>query len=173
VILRPRSHADLEACQRLALAVRATDGYPPFLPDDDYRAFLASPSALGAWVATDGDAIVGHVALHRHASSAVVALAARETGVAADRLGVVARLLVSPATRRGGTGRRLLDHATDAARERGLVPVLDVLPRFRGAVALYEGAGWVRLGEVTVVLPDGSSIQELVFVAPDGQATTA
>jgi GNAT superfamily N-acetyltransferase len=173
VILRPRSDADLEPCQRLALAVRAADGYPPFLPDDDYRAFLASPSALAAWVATDGDVIVGHVALHRDASPAVVEFAARETGVAADRLGVVARLLVSPTTRRVGMGRRLLEHATDAARQRGLVPVLDVLPRFRGAVALYEGAGWTRLGEVTVALPDGTTIQELVFAAPEGQATIA
>lgn len=49
---------------------------------------------------------------------------------------------------------------------RGLWPVLDVAKGLRGATALYESCGWVRVGEVTVRLPDGRDLEEFVYVAP-------
>jgi hypothetical protein len=54
---------------------------------------------------------------------------------------------------------------------RGLWPVLDVAKGLRGATALYESCGWVRVGEVTVRLPDGRDLEELVDVAPSSVMT--
>jgi hypothetical protein len=43
--------------------VHALDGYPPYLPNDDFAGLLDSPDVLRACVAEVGDEIVGHVAL--------------------------------------------------------------------------------------------------------------
>jgi GNAT superfamily N-acetyltransferase len=96
----------------------------------------------------------------------VVALAISATGVDASELGVVARLLVVPAARRMGGGSLLLGAACAGARDLGLTPILDVVTRFHGAIALYEGAGWTQLGEVSVDLPDGTNVDEFVYLAP-------
>jgi GNAT superfamily N-acetyltransferase len=71
--------------------------------------------------------VLGHVALHEAAADPTLLAAQRATGLAADRLAVVARLLVSPDARRRGLGRRLLLAATAAAHATGLRPVLDVI----------------------------------------------
>jgi GNAT superfamily N-acetyltransferase len=95
-----------------------------------------------------------------------MALAQSRLGIEAARLGVIARLMVAPTARRRGLARALLETVTDAARERGLVPILDVVTRHYGAVALYESVGWRQLGTVDFSLPDGSIIQEFVYAAP-------
>jgi ribosomal protein S18 acetylase RimI-like enzyme len=129
--------------------------------------FLASDDALGAWVAEDDGRILGQVALHRRSARAVMDLATSTLGLPAERLGVVARLVVRPGDRRLGVGRGLLEKATDEATDRGLWPVLDVLSSATAAIALYEGCGWTRAGEVTVTLGSGEvSFEEAVFLAP-------
>jgi GNAT superfamily N-acetyltransferase len=166
ICVRRRLPSDLEDCERIARRVHATDGYPPYLPNDDFVEFLASPDAIGAWVATRDEAIVGHVALHGGSSREVINLAASVMGVEPARLGVVARLLVSPDARRSGIGRLLLEHAVDEASRRGLVSILDVTVEFEAAVALYENSGWQRLGTTEVELADGTRIEEFVYLAP-------
>jgi GNAT superfamily N-acetyltransferase len=84
-----------------------------------------------------------------------MALASEVLGVEVQRLGVVARLLVSPDHRRLGAARTLLEMAAGAGVERQLVPILDVATHFRAAIALYEHCGWIRAGEVEVWLPSG------------------
>jgi hypothetical protein len=42
--------------------------------------------------------------------------------------------------------------------------------RFHTAIALYERSGWTRLGAVVVELPDGTTIEEFVYVAPAPRA---
>jgi GNAT superfamily N-acetyltransferase len=165
VLVRRRQGADLDRCAQLAETVHRVDGYPSFL-QGDLRSFLTGPGAVAGWVAEDGEAIVGHVGLHASSSDAVMALAAEATGWPAQRLGVVARLLVAPSTRRLGAGRSLLAAAATAAAERDLWPILDVVPRFEAARRLYEASGWVCAGRVTVRLPDASTIDELVYIGP-------
>jgi GNAT superfamily N-acetyltransferase len=114
----------------------------------------------------DEGGIVGHVALHRTSSAPVMALAEAATGRPAAELAVVARLLVAPAARRRGIGRALLGTAAAGAVDGGRVPMLDVVPQFTSAVALYEACGWRRVGRVVVALPDGTSLDELVYVLP-------
>jgi len=164
--VRTRTEADLNACVQLAVVVHRVDGYPPYLPGD-LRSFVASPGVIEAWVAERNGEIVGHVALHGRSSDAVMALAAGVTGRPPDRIGVVARLFVAPAAREDGVGGLLLGTAASAAVELGLWPILDVAAQFDAAISLYEKCGWRCAGRVTVHFGDATSLDEVVYVAPD------
>jgi GNAT superfamily N-acetyltransferase len=163
--LRARTDADLDACARLVAAVRNVDGYPPYLPDNDYGKLLTQPTPLAAFVATAGGGVVGHVALNPCTGGTTETLACQRLGVEPAHLGIVARLFSAVDRRRQGIGRLLLRAATDASRSRGLIPVLDVWVELHAAVALYESAGWEMLGSVSVVLPSGPHDVH-VLVAP-------
>jgi GNAT superfamily N-acetyltransferase len=156
---------DLAACEVLAQQVHALDGYPVYLPGD-LRSFLASPTAYDAWVAEGDGRVIGHVALHRKSSRAVLALASEATRLPTDRLGVIARLLVSPDHRRRGIGGSLLDVAMRAAQARDLCPILDVVSHHHTAIALYETCGWTKAGSVTVSWDTDVEIEEFVYLAP-------
>ena len=166
MLIRPRTDADVAPCERLARDVHILDGYPVYLPDDDLAAFLVTPGALGAWVAELHGGVAGHVALHPRSSDAVMERASAGVGAPPEGLAVVARLLVGPEFRGQGIGRLLLRAAAQEAEARGLWPVLDVAKDLRSAIAVYESCGWVRVGEVTVRLPDGRDLEEFVYVAP-------
>lgn len=164
--IRPRLSDDLDHLARVAREVHKADGYPRYNPEDDLIGFLEPPESIAAWVAVlDGD-IVGQVSLHSASSTEVMALAVSELGVAVDKLGVVARLMVDPSSRGVGTGRILLETAEQGAVARGLVPILDVIERFVSAIALYERLGWRHLGSVRITMPDLTTINEHVYVAP-------
>jgi len=165
VSLRERTGTDLDACARLVAAVHRLDGYPPYLPDNDFVRLLTEPTPIVAFVATVDDNVIGHVALHPYTGARTEALACERLGVEPARLGVVARLFSSVDRRRAGVGRLLLGAAMVAAQSRGLVPVLDVWVELRPAVALYESTGWKRLGTVSVALPTGPHDVD-VFVGP-------
>lgn len=163
MIVWPRVDEDLDALQRVAAAIQTRDGYPVRRPMD-LRAFMQATDALAAWVALLDDEVVGHVALHRSSLPVVMARAAEVIGHA--RLAVVARLLVAPASRGAGVGRALLDRAADDARARGLHPILDVVADFAPARSLYESAGWVDAGAVTMRFGDDLEVVSHVYVAP-------
>jgi len=164
--IRKRVASDLSELEALARRVHQLDGYPPYMPDDDFLNFVASDEALESWVAVAGEVIAGHIALHQGSSPEVIALATSSLGIQPSQCGVVARLLVAPEARRSGVGRQLLDHAETEARRRNLVPILDVVEHFDPAITLYERAGWTRLGTVVVNLPDGTTAHEHVYAAP-------
>ncbi|MCU1353433.1 MAG: putative GCN5-related N-acetyltransferase, partial [Acidimicrobiales bacterium] len=163
VEVRARTSADLDGCTRLAEEVEQLDDYPG-LPTD-LRSFLVSPDALRVWVAEAHGEIVGHVALHSKSSDPVMALAGEATGRGAEGLGVVARLLVAPTARRSGLGRTLLHTAASEAIRQDRWPILDVVTYLQGAIALYEGCGWRRAGQVTVRF-DVGEIDEFVYIGP-------
>jgi GNAT superfamily N-acetyltransferase len=167
VEIRERTDDDREACVAMALEIHHLDRYPIFLPDDLWS-FLSHPSAIGRWVAESEGHIVGHVALHASSMPGVVAVASEALGLAPDRLGVVARLMVSPSARRLGLGQTLLEWATREALERDLYPVLDVVTDHTAGIALYERAGWTKAGVVTSELSTGQSFEEIVYLSPMG-----
>jgi GNAT superfamily N-acetyltransferase len=169
--VRPRTDQDLEACVELARVVQELDGYPPYFPPDVrgfLRAFLTPPGdILQAWVAEDVGEIVGHVALHRRSTDPVLALASEALQQPVEKLGVVARLFVSPAARHRGVGEMLLDVASGEAVGRGLFPILDVVTQFHDAIRLYERRGWIRAGQITVRFEEeGFSLDEAVYLGP-------
>jgi GNAT superfamily N-acetyltransferase len=166
VVVRPRSNDDLDPCESLARTVHAFDGYPAFIRNDDFRRFIAAPDAVAAWVGERDGEIVGHVAVHPSTIRPAMALASSRLGVVDAQLAVIARLMVDPGERRRGIAHSLLETAVAAARERGFVPILDVVTQYDAAVALYESAGWDRLGTVGFSLPDGTTIEEFVYQAP-------
>jgi GNAT superfamily N-acetyltransferase len=164
--VRPRTDDDLDACIEIAATVHALDGYPPYLPNGDFRSLLTRPRSLAAYVATTDDgSIGGHVALNAARSNRACRLASEVLGCDETRLGVVARLFTSPAARRNGFGRALLETAASAARDRGLVPILDVWVELNSAIAMYEACGWRNLGTIEAELPDGRVLPEYVFVS--------
>jgi GNAT superfamily N-acetyltransferase len=164
--VRARTEADLAACRRLAEAVHTHDGYPVYVPDD-LLSFIAAPDAIAAWVAVEDNDVVGHVVLRPGTFGAVMDLAMKSTGLPAARLGVIARLLVSPNTRRLGIGQSLLHVAAGHAVELGLRPILDVVDRHEAAIKLYESSGWTRAGMVTVTFGPDVVINEFVFIGPE------
>ena len=162
-MVRPRTDDDLDATERLAFAVHDADGYPVHIPAD-MRNFLVAPDEFTAWVAElDGD-VVGHVALHARCSRGSTDVVSSELGLRPGDYGVVARLLVSPAARRRGIGRKLLDAARSDAVSRQLVPVLEVVTWHEAAISMYEAFGWRRVGQATIQIPDRSPLDVFVYV---------
>jgi GNAT superfamily N-acetyltransferase len=163
--VRKRTDADLDACVQLARLVHESDGYPMYLPDD-LRTFITAPDALCALVAEEDGEVVGHVALNPRSSPAVMEMATGALGLPADRLAVVARLLVSPRHRRRGLGRSLLEAAAQQARGRGLWPILDAVTLHQAAICLYDRCGWIRAGTVSVRWGEHPQVEELVYLGP-------
>lgn len=166
VEMRVRSEGDLDACEHLAHVVHAGDGYPPRCADD-LRVFVSAADALRAWVAESERGIVGHVALLQRSSPAVMAIGSAATGRPPEQLCVVARLFVSPTERKAGIGSSLLALAAEAGLARGLRPILDVATHLDDAIRLYERAGWICAGQVTVDFHNEPPLEELVYVLPD------
>lgn len=161
--IRRRQDADLDQLETVARRVQSSDRYPIYLPDGDFRRFLTQPASIAAWVMTDEDRIVGHVALNDATSEPVM--------LAVDHLRddrparYIARLLVDPNTRRTGSGRALLEHARREAVAEGCLPVLDVvdIPTAAPAIALYRADGWQEIARVSIELGD-LQLDEIVFV---------
>ena len=168
MLVRERRAADEPQLLQIAQLVHQQDGYPLYLPDADYRAFMFGHDTLAAWVAEDDGVIVGQVALHPRSSAPVMELAADALGQPVDRLGVVARLLAHPNRRGLGAGAELLTRAAREAVSLGLWPILDVVGNLAAAIRLYEQQGWLRLGRVTVTFRDALTIDEFVYLAPPG-----
>lgn len=172
--LRPRREDDVPSLAAVLEELRTLEGYPPHWPADA-TALVASDTDLGAWVAEDSDgAIAGHVCLHQWSARSLMATAAGAAGVTPEGLAVVSRLFVDPHHRRRGLGRLLLDHAAAAVHALGRRPMLDVWERLPGAMALYESAGWRRVGSGVIrfrsctdrCVHDGQEITSLVYLGP-------
>ena len=161
--IRKRQDVDLKQLETVARRVHATDRYPIYLPDGDFRRFLTRPASVAAWVMTNEDRIVGHIALNDETSEPVMR--------AVDDLGndrparYIARLLVDPGIRRAGVGQALLEHARRETVSEGCLPVLDVvdIPTAAPALALYRTAGWREVARVSFDLGD-LHLDEIVFV---------
>jgi GNAT superfamily N-acetyltransferase len=147
------------------------DGYPRYWPAKPAR-FLRAQGETDAWVAELDGRVVGQVALHRAEGEPVLALAQEATGLPAERLAVLARLLVHPDVRGRGVGRALVRTATQRARATGRRAVLDVLKSTTGPARLYESEGWTRLGPTSLDLSgfgygDVPPLELWVYLAPE------
>jgi GNAT superfamily N-acetyltransferase len=174
VLIRTKVASDDDACVAVMARTHAVDGYPRYWPSKPDR-FLRANGETDAWVAVEGDRpdgrVLGQVALHRAEGEPVLALAQEVTGLPADRLAVLARLLVDPGVRGRGVGRALVRTATARARATGRRAVLDVLQSTTGPARLYESEGWTRLGPTSLDLSavgfgDVPPLQLWVYLAP-------
>lgn len=171
MLIRARRDADLPAAVALMRQTHELDGYPRYWRARPER-FLVAPRETAAWVAEVDGRLLGHVAVHDAAGDPTLDAARRRTGLPAERLAVVARLLVSPDARRLGVGRALLDAATAHAHAQGQRPVLDVVQADVAPVSLYERAGWERLEPLTLPVEGHPSLLLWVYLGPPAPLAT-
>ena len=168
--LRARAQADLPALVGILEAQQPTTGYPvrwplPFPVED----FLVRSTELAAWVAVDGDDVVGHVAVTDVAAGWEADGWGAGTGLPASALAAVAVLFVDPAASGRGVGTALLEVAVGHARALGRTPVLDVVSESTRAVALYRRHGWQVVGRARPPwLPAGREPLLLMALPADG-----
>lgn len=161
--VRPRAEADVERLLAIVARTHESDRYPRILPDVS-RDFVVSRHEVAAWVA-EADDVVGQVAILELLGDDD--LRARTDGWGlSDGVVIVGRLFVDPSARGSGAGRALLGAATAGAHERGRRPILDVMKDAEAAIALYEQAGWERIGDVQRSLR-GEVFDEWVFLGPE------
>jgi GNAT superfamily N-acetyltransferase len=145
VRIRERRADDLPALEALLAAQQPASGYPHHWPlPFPVREFLVRRSEQRAWVAEDGDRLIGHVAVARSGADVDDAFAA---ALGTDRLGALTALFVATDVVGTGVGGRLIDAAVDWIRAANQVPVLDLLGRDTRAHRVYLRRGWVELGE--------------------------
>lgn len=160
--IRPRRDEDLPACAEALFGVHEKDGYPVHWPADPHQ-WLTPQNMLGAWVATAGPTMLGHVALTGTSDPI-----AQAVGIPAAHLALVVRMFVAVDARRGGVATDLLDCAAQAATDAGLQAVLEVDANAAGAVAFYERTGWRPAGTGTGgwTAADGLPARVRYYLAP-------
>jgi ribosomal protein S18 acetylase RimI-like enzyme len=135
ICLRDREAADLGLCVRALAEVHQTNGYPTNWPADPAR-WLTPPGIVRAWIVrADELPIAGHVLLRQVADSP-----------AGHPVAEVSRLFVAPAARRQGVAQALLQQAMHWAQGNEQDLVLEVTDHLQAARALYERAGFRRIG---------------------------
>lgn len=168
--IRRRSAEDIPRLVQGLAAQRALSGYPvrwplPFPVED----FLVRPSEVAAWVAVDGQDVVGHVALTGVADGWEADGWTAGTGLPASRLAAVSVLFVDPSVTGRGVGGTLLATAVEHAQSLGRTPVLDVVSESTRAVALYQRHGWQVVGQARPPwLPDDRAPLLLMALLTDG-----
>jgi ribosomal protein S18 acetylase RimI-like enzyme len=133
--IRGRVAGDVGLCVEVLAEVHRASGYPVNWPDDP-AGWITPAGMTCAWVAsTDAVPVAGHLVLRQ--------VADRPAGQPAAE---VSRLFVAPAARRQGVAQALLGQAMQwaAANEQDLV--LEVTDHLKAARALYDRAGFRRLG---------------------------
>ncbi|MEU0075719.1 GNAT family N-acetyltransferase [Streptomyces sp. NPDC006332] len=165
--IRPRADDHMQGCVQALATVHATDRYPVDWPVDP-EGWLTPRSMLGAWVAVDSSAVLGHLVLARPGEALALAV-----GLPSRRLVSVTRLFVSAGARRRGVAARLLDKAIAVAAADGLRPVLEVEAGAAAAINLYERAGWRCVGTSAAdwTTADGRVARMRSYVAPSGHRT--
>lgn len=140
--IRRRRDKDLAACVDLLGLVHSEGQYPVYRPKSP-RAWLTDESIIDAWVLERNGEMLGHIAIARVGQDALSALRWRElTGREPSELAGITQLFVRGRSRGQGIGSALLDVAVAEIRDRGLVPVLDVVDASTDAIKLYDDRGW-------------------------------
>ena len=134
VVREAAGDADIDAVRRLVLAhadARATTpGVEQIRADAARLPGPYVPPRGGLWIAVDGDAVIGCVALQPLPAG----------------VGEVKRMFVDPAWRGRGIARALLERLIASARERGHSELrLGTLPDMLEAQALYRSVGFVPI----------------------------
>ncbi|MEJ7651392.1 MAG: GNAT family N-acetyltransferase [Nakamurella sp.] len=175
VTFRPREPADLPMLVTLLAAQQPRSHYPfrwplPFPPEQ----FIARETERHSWVAVVDGTMAGHVAVTSVDDDDFGRVWSAGTGLERTELGCVSSFFVDE-TRRGlGIGGGLLDRAVAIVRAEGRLPVLDVVQRHGGALAMYRHRGWREVGEVRPPwLPDDEPpVVAMVLDDPTGDPTT-
>ena len=138
MIVRERVASDIADCVRILAMVHERDRYPTRWPLDP-SGWLSPAKVVGAWVAEQDGAIIGHIGMYSPVNLPLLSAACGRVGA---ELAAITRLFVDPTARGTGGGQALLETATARACELGVTSVLDVTATGTSAIALYERLGW-------------------------------
>lgn len=157
VEIRQRVDADLPALIVALAATHEVDRYP-VLPNHVSQEWLLEGGDDAAWVAQDGELVVGHIAV-------------AETDEDPDSLSVH-RLFVLPDARGRGVASALLTAAETYARVLKQDLFLEVVSHNTDAIHLYETRGWrwIRQYTATWAAPDGRHPNIHLYASPDNDA---
>jgi len=143
-LIRPRRDIDVPVLADLLTEQQPASRYPYRWPlPFPVEAFLVRDHEQAAWVAELDGTAVGHVMVGSVESELSAEEFRGRTGCAEPA--VVSAMFVDAAVRGRGVGGLLLDTAVAWARERGRVPVLDVVPLPDTALEFYRHRGWVEI----------------------------
>ena len=163
--VRDRRPGDLPALLTLLQRTHEQEGYPVRLAAVSPQ-WLASPAELLGAVATDGERVVGHVALHPAEDpeeTGSLRQWQQATGREPEGLAVVTRLFTDRSV--PGAGTALLAHAVQRAAELDRLAVLLVDPD-SPARAFYGRRGWQEIG--SAVQQWGHRSVDAVLMLPAG-----
>lgn len=167
--VRPFTERDLAQAAHILTEVHASDGYPVEGVAEPER-WLRAPGVTVARVVEMGGHVVGHVCLMRPVDEDAVIRWQQQSGAVLDRIAVLARLFVAPASRGLGIGQALALAVIDDAKCRGLDLVLDVMAKDRAAICLYERLGFTRIGTTDHRFGCGQVEPALCYALPAGPA---
>ncbi|GMK58090.1 hypothetical protein CspeluHIS016_0501220 [Cutaneotrichosporon spelunceum] len=153
ITIRPRLPTDMPALCDLLARQQPVSQYPikwPLsIPVPD---FIQRPGESASFVAEHQGQILGHVAVRhglggpRNEAELTTRWAAGHECAESD-VRVISVLFIDPEWAGRGVGSLLLRVATDAARDGGGRPCLDVVVDSKGPLAFYRRFGWVVVGE--------------------------
>jgi GNAT superfamily N-acetyltransferase len=144
-VIRPRRDGDVPVLADVLTEQQPVSRYPFRWPlSFPVESFLVRDHEQAAWVAELDGTVVGHVMVGSVELELSSAVFRGRTGCAEPA--VVSVKFVGSAVRGRGVGGLLLDTAVAWARERGRVPVLDVVPLPATALGFYQHRGWVEIG---------------------------
>ncbi|WP_270888110.1 GNAT family N-acetyltransferase [Pedococcus sp. 5OH_020] len=148
VEIRERVAGDLPQLVEVLTAQQPFTGYPQRWPlPFPVEQFVMRPTEEAAWVAVEGERVLGHVAVTRVEEGPEVPIWESGSGRPAQELAVVAVLFVDHAASGRGVGSLLLQRAVEYIRQSGRVPVLDVVQEGGRAASLYRRRGWQEVGQ--------------------------
>lgn len=141
--LRPRRPEDSDGLAAILEEQRPTSRYPFLWPlPMPVKDFIYRDSDASSWVAELDGRLAGHVSVGTVTDDDYGRVFTEALGVEAGRLRTISALFTSTDARGHGVGSTLLTLAEGFILERGLIPVLDVLPAHATALALYRRRGW-------------------------------
>ncbi|KAL1863129.1 hypothetical protein Daus18300_008121 [Diaporthe australafricana] len=178
VELRQRERSDLPRLHDTITAVYEATGYPVDGPSC-FDAFLDPPPdqllyAITAVLQPTGPnvdqehSIAGH-AMIMSPSSDALNLASKvhlEHGGTMENHAVLSRFFVDPNVQARGIGLKMLEAATAWGQREGKRLVLIVLEKDKGAIRLYDRAGWVRVGVSVFTSKWGTEYDAIAYLGP-------
>lgn len=154
--LRPyRPHDHAAVVDLFARVAADNDGTYPRGPRSQISRWVDAKTWHGRWVAATDSGLHGHIGVACPIGDTSLPVWVDALGCDPESLGVICRLGVSPAQRRTGLGRRLVDLAVAAVLTEGRVPVLDVSSLNTAAVGLYRAVGFAVIAEFPHLGPGG------------------
>ncbi|KAI3394028.1 hypothetical protein diail_3292 [Diaporthe ilicicola] len=179
VEVRRHERSDIPRLREIITAVHAKTGYPVDGPAC-FEAFLDPPpgqllhAITAVLLSTDSGAEGGG---HRIAGQAMIMspspdvpnLASKvhlERGGTMENHAVLSHFFVDPSVQARGIGSKILEEATAWGRREGRRLVLIVLEKDKGAIRLYDRAGWVRVGECVFTSNRGGRYNTMAYLGP-------